>query len=250
MIDDKLSHCHWPSLASPYAEALRQAVAFVFEAVDPVGIIATGTIVRGTPNASSDLDVYVIHEQPYRRRIQRLFNRVPAEIFINPPNAVRRYFTEEHRDGRPITAHMVTSGEVVYATHPVFDELRREATEWLERPSPLSDDQLLRARYLAATGFEDALDVGVEDPDTATMLSSQAIVAMLQTHCRMTVGRIPRGKELLSSIDAMDPQLGQLAHAFFSATSWADRQRAGESIADRTIGARGFFEWDSGPDPA
>ena len=249
MTDDRLAQCHWPSLTSPYAEALRDAVAFVMETVDPVGIIATGTIVRGTPNASSDLDVYVIHEQPFRRRVQKFFNGVPSEIFINPPTAVRRYFAEEHRDGRPISAHMIASGEIVYATNSVIDELRREAGEWLAWPSPLSDDQLVRARYEAATRFEDAVDVGADDPDTATMLSTRAVFAMLETHCRMALGRIPRGKELLSSINAIDPHLGQLVHAFFSATSWIDRRRAGESIADRTIAARGFFEWDSGPDP-
>ena len=49
----------WPPLALPYAEALTDVVSFVFDEVDPIGVIATGTIVRGTPDASSDLDVFV-----------------------------------------------------------------------------------------------------------------------------------------------------------------------------------------------
>jgi predicted nucleotidyltransferase len=100
-----LARCTWPPLPSPYDEALRDAVAFILREVDPVGIIATGTIVRGTPHESSDLDVFVIHGAPHRRRIQRFFHGVPAEIFINPASTVRRYFAEECRDGRPITAN-------------------------------------------------------------------------------------------------------------------------------------------------
>lgn len=246
--EDRLAECQWPTLATPYAEALREAVAFAMEAAEPLGIIATGTIVRGTADASSDLDVYVIHDAAHRRRVQHRFSNVPTEIFINPPSAVRRYFAEEHREGRPITAHMIATGSVVFSTGGVVDDLRREASEWLAWPSPLSDEQLVRARYAAATRFEDAVDVGDIDPATATMLSTQAIMSMLELHCRTALGRIPRSKDLLGSIDAIDAELGQLVHTFFAATSWADRQRTGESIADRTIGARGFFEWDSGPE--
>src|SRR6185295_19132506 len=120
---------------------------------------------------------------------------------------------------------------VVFSKGGIFDDLRREASEWLAWPSPLSDDQLVRARYAAATRFEDAVDVGEIDPATATMLSMQAIMAMLEIHCRTALGRIPRSKDLLGSIDAIDPELGRLVHTYFAATSWSDRQRTGESIA-------------------
>jgi hypothetical protein len=36
---------------------------------------------------------------------------------------------------------------------------------------------------------------------------------------------------------------------FFSAATVAERLRAAQALADRTIGARGFFPWDSGPEP-
>ncbi len=43
---------------------------------DPLGIVASGTIVRGSPGPSSDLDLYVIHAAPWRQRVQRRFNGV------------------------------------------------------------------------------------------------------------------------------------------------------------------------------
>jgi uncharacterized protein (TIGR02246 family) len=248
MTTSRLERCVWPALSQPYADALREAVAFVLREVDAVGIVATGTIVRGTPHASSDLDVFVIHDAPYRRRIQRFFRSVPTEIFINPADVVRRYFAEEHRDGRPITAHMLATGVVVLDASPAVADLRGEAAEWLARTSPLSPDAIVRARYAAATRFEDAMDVGSTDPATATMLMSQAVTAMLEHDCRVKDGHLPRSKDLLGTVARRDPTLGQLAHAFFSATSPADRFAAGQAIADRTVGARGFFEWDSGPE--
>ncbi len=106
---DRLQQCTWPVLPPPYDGALRDATAFVFDETEPAGIIATGTIIRGAPHASSDLDVYVIHDAPCRRRVQRYFRGVPAEIFINPPHAIRGYFVAEHRDARLITAHMLAT---------------------------------------------------------------------------------------------------------------------------------------------
>src|ERR1051325_451907 len=129
----------WPALDEPFATALRDAMKFITDEFEPVGVVATGTIVRGTAHASSDLDLYVVHEAPYRRRVQRFFNGVPAEIFVNPPAAVRRYFEEEHHDGRRLTAHMLVTGVVVFQDGPIIDELRKEARDWLARPRPMSD---------------------------------------------------------------------------------------------------------------
>jgi len=246
---ERLTACRWPDLPSPYAEALRDAVAFVFETVQPVAVIATGTIVRGTPNASSDLDIVVVHEAPFRRRIQRFVRGVPAEIFINPPDMIRRYFVEEHRDGRPITAHMIATGHVVFSSDPVSDELRREADAWLAMRVEHSADRLVRERYGAATRLEDALDVGAADSATGTMLLGQAVTAMLELHCRIRDGRVPRAKELLGVVARHDPELGRLTQAFYSAGSYAEREAAALGIADCTVGARGFFEWDSGSEP-
>ncbi|MEP6493551.1 MAG: GNAT family N-acetyltransferase [bacterium] len=245
--DDRLNECAWPPLAPRYDAALRDAVAFVFDVVDPVAIAATGTIVRGTAHATSDLDIYVVHDAPYRRRVQRFFNGVPAEIFINPPVAIRSYFHEEHAAARPLTAHMLDTGVVVWSSGTVIDELRTEAHDWLGRTSLPSPGDLVRSRYAIATRFEDALDVAEVDPATSQMLMSQAVTEMLELASRVRSGRLPRGKDLLASITAMDAKLGALAATFFSEAPWSEQRKAAETIADQTIGVRGFFEWDSGP---
>jgi predicted nucleotidyltransferase len=246
---DRLSQCKWPNLSERHTTALREAVVFVFSEVDPLAIVATGTIVRGRPHPASDLDLYVVHEGDYRRRVQKFFNTVPTEIFINPPAAIRGYFEEENADGEPLTAHMIATGKVVWSKSPVVDQLRAEAREWLERRSELSEAQRTTARYAAATRFEDALDVARADEATATMLLTQAVIAMLELECREKAGRIPRRKDLLGMVEAIDSPLGSLAREFFTASRYDARQTAAEAMADHTIGTRGFFEWDSGDMP-
>lgn len=250
-MSEPLEACAWPSLAPRYSAALREAVAFVLAEVEPTGIVATGTIVRGIPHASSDLDLYVVHDVPVRRRVQRYFgDGVPAEIFINPPAAIRRYFASEHEEGRPITAHMLATGFVVLARGGELAALREEAGGWLARPGMPSAAAVVRARYDAACRFEDALDVAAADPATATMLLGRAVVAMLEGWCHVRTGAIPRGKDLLAGVAALDPAIGERARAVFADGPFPARLAAALAVADATIGTRGFFEWDSGPEPA
>ncbi len=97
-----LEKCEFPKLPAPYDIALHDAVSFVLGSFKAVGIIASGTIVRGVPDATSDIDLWVIHLEPYRQRIQKFFNSVPVEIFVNPPWIIHTYFAQDQSNARPI----------------------------------------------------------------------------------------------------------------------------------------------------
>ena len=75
-----LENCELPNLPAKYDIALRDAVSFVLDSFKAVGIITSGTIVRGNPDATSDIDLWVIHLEPNRQRIQKFFNSVPVEM--------------------------------------------------------------------------------------------------------------------------------------------------------------------------
>ena len=133
------NECQWPKLDDHYAQALRAAVVYVLEHFDVHGIIVSGSIIRGNPNAGSDFDTYVIHAKPERQRIQKRFHGVPAEIFVNPPAAIRSYFQSEQKSGSPCTAHMLTTGFVILDRNPVVQALIHEAEEAMAKRPDLSD---------------------------------------------------------------------------------------------------------------
>ena len=243
-----LGQCQWPSLPPKFDQALREAVQFILSRFKPVGIIVAGTIVRGNPAPSSDLDIYVIHLEPFRQRVQKFFNGVPAEIFVNPPTAVKRYFVEEHAALRPITAHMLATGFVILNLDPIISDLRQQAVGWLAKSPEETSESLTFARYMAATMYEDALDVAEHDPATAQMLLSRAMVDMLHFCFRKAGQFYPRSKALLTMLNKIDPETAQLACPFFEQSDLTARLRLAEQIAERTIGVRGFFEWESIPD--
>ncbi len=241
-----IERCRWPELEPRYDRALRAAVAYILERFTVQGIIAAGSILAGKGGPSSDLDLYVIREGPQRQRIQRWFEDVPAEIFVNPPAMVRRYFEQERL--RAITAHMFAAGFVVLDESPVVDELRREAAEWLARPLELSEAELTMRRYLAADAYDNARDIAAQDPVAATRILHSAVDAMLCYAFLAQGRRLPREKDLIAALTTLNAELGELAQRYYVAADSPARFALAEQIAQRAIGATGFFAWEWPPE--
>lgn len=55
----------------PFDRALVELEAYVRATWKPIGILVAGSIVRGEAGPTSDLDVFVVHEAPWRLREQR-----------------------------------------------------------------------------------------------------------------------------------------------------------------------------------
>lgn len=245
-IEYLLAACRWPQLTEPYAMALRGAVHYILEHIDDLqGIVVSGTIIRGNPAPTSDLDIEVIHDPAWRQRRQKFFNGVPAEIFINPPHQIEAYFREERVDGRPNTAHMFATGFIVLDRNGQAARFQQQARHILDDPPDLSDQQLTGLRYGCATAYEDAADMVTTHPDITSMILGVAVHDMLRYAWLAANRRIPRQKDMLASLPDLDPGLARLAHDFYRATTATDRLDIAGQIADRTIQTRGFFEWES-----
>jgi hypothetical protein len=243
-----MSNIPWPDLSEPYNQALREAAAYVLDRYQPVGMIAAGSVVRGAPDQSSDIDLYVIHLAPFRQRVQKFFNGVPTEIFINPPHQVERYLKEEQAAGRPITAHMLTTGIALLESDPVVNRLRQRSFELLAQNPVYSEMSLIMGRYLTATYYEDALDLVEKDPAMASMLLSKSVTDMIEYCFRRNGCFLPRVKKTLSGLQNIDPVTAQLANAFFSSGQLEQRLSLAAGLAERILAADGFFEWETAPE--
>ena len=239
-----LERCRYPGLAEPYDTALRQAVAFILDRFDAMGLLACGTILRGNPSPSSDLDLYVIERRPQRQRLQRFFNGVPCEIFTNPPAQIRTYFIEEQAEGTPITAHMLATGFPVLELDPVVGELRQQAADLLSSPPTMDPKNLFYRRYELATLLEDGRDMVSADTMAASLILNDAVRGMLEFAFLSHGRHIPRRKDLVKTLLELDISLWKEAQAYYQSADAAQRLACAERLADLTIQAHGFFEWD------
>ena len=246
-MENTLAKCNWPKLPGKYDNALRSAVELILNRYSVLGIIVSGTIIRGNPDRSSDLDIYVIHNQPFRQRLQKWFNGIPAEIFVNPPIAVEGYFEEEQAARRPLTAHMLSTGFVVLDLDPVITELQKQARRLLSHP-PEAPADMTFLRYSCALLYEDAEDIVMQGPETAGLIVHRAVEEMVN-FCFINAGRfIPRQKSILDELVNIDVHIAKLVRSFYSGTTMDEKMELAGNIADQIIGSRGFFEWEKAPD--
>ena len=244
-MEELLAQCHWPPLSAPYDRALWDVVAFILHRFEVLGIVASGTLIRGDPGPSSDLEIYVIHAQQKRQRIQKLFNQVPTEIFVNPVSAIEGYFESERKRGRPSTAHMLATGFVILDRDPAVEHLRQQARMMLDAPPDPGEERLTWLRYGAVLQYEDALDIASTQPAGANMILGSAVHAMLHYRFWKANRYLPRDKDLLDALEEIDPDLAASAQEFYATADIARRFALAEEIATRTIEAHGFFEWES-----
>ena len=240
-----LTNCNWPELDQPYDQALREAVAYILERFNVHGIIVSGSIIAGNPGPNSDLDICVVNAESKRQRIQKFFNGVPAEIFANPPKSIRDYFESERKRGRPSTAHMFATGFVILKSDSVVDELRTEAVEWRQKQPEQSELALTMERYFNADEFENSVDLIESDPATASLLMHHAIYFMVHHRFLAANQNIPRHKELLSGLKALDPAAGKYVELFYTEADLAQKFILGKHAAQLLNGATSFFEWES-----
>jgi hypothetical protein len=234
-----------PELPDPYRLALEDAIAYVTARYAPIGILATGTIIRGNPSPDSDLDLFVLWNEPKRQRVQRFFRGVPAEIFVNPPRQIERYISNDSREGRPVTAHMFATGIAVQDPEGIVASLQGLARENLARGPQLTEESLTGLRYAVAGDFEDANDVALVDRDASLILLNRAVDRALSYRFLAIRSWIPRTKEVLDQLTQIDPELADLARRFYRATHLGDHLPLAREIVQRSVGATGTFEWES-----
>jgi len=237
--------CKWPDIAPPYSQALQAAVTYILERFPVLGIVASGSIIRGNPGPTSDLDMCVIHTQPQRQRLQRIFHGVPAEIFVNPPHMIRSYFASEHAEGRPCTAHMFVTGFSVLDNDPILAELRAEAQAWLQKAPTFTARELLGRRYSIVDLLDNARDTLDSDPECAARVLHQAVHDMVEYVFLANQRFLPRLKELIAKLQEIDTDLEQLVRAYYQAKDIQTQAQLADAMAQRTIGVTEFFEWET-----
>lgn len=246
------------ALSAGHRAALAEAVAWIRAELDPLGIVATGSIVRGEGHAGSDLDVVVLWRGPGRRRIQRRFVGVPAEVFANTDDWLRRSMDDEAREGRPVMAHMLATGVLLADDDTgTLARLVDEARAQLAAGLGWSDEAVLRHRYHAACLVEDALDLLADEPEDGAGPGPDAHLAVtraldaLVAHAFLGSGAwLPRPKTRWVDLERRDADAARSVAEVLRVLDGLHRpevvHRALRRASWRIAGVEGFFEWDSG----
>lgn len=231
-----------------YRLALDQALAWITTHFEPLGIVASGSIIRGNPHATSDFDLYVVHEQAFRQRVQKRFNGVPCEIFVNNPAQVRAYFASELRQNRPVTAHLLATGQLVHGPdNPQILALVAEARHYATLANPLTEEQATFRKYGIATLLEDAADTLATDEASSCYMLDQAIAQLVEFVFAAHQHPLPRIKDRLATLGELDATVGQGVRQYYQSAGAAQKVAVAKALVLHVTGHGEFFEWRSAP---
>ena len=226
--------------------ALAEAKNWIEQNYKTIGIIASGSIIRGNPNKESDFDFYVIHEESFRQRVQKYFNKVPCEIFVNSIEQTKTSFLKEQNDNRPVTAHMIATGVVIKGEeNEKIKSIFTEAKEYQDKPKEFKELDITLLKYGISNWLEDANDIANEDEETCNYILGKVTDKIIDYWFLKRQKPLPRIKERISIIKNDDKEFYKSLSAIFRESKLKTKLELANYIVENEIGVKGFFEWQT-----
>jgi len=227
--------------------ALQEALHWINNHFNAIGIVVSGSIVRGNADVHSDFDIFVIHEEPWRQRVQKYFNGVPCELFINNPAQVYLYFENELKNNRPVTANIISTGKIVKGAHDArLQQLWKDAATYATQSPVVTEEQLLFRIYGMSNMLEDATDVLNTDTATAQYFLDKTIIELVDFLFLRNKTPLPRTKERLAILQEIEPGAGKKIAAYYASGTCQDKYALVSDLLYTLFNQSGFFEWSSG----
>ncbi|MFN8277481.1 MAG: nucleotidyltransferase domain-containing protein [Chitinophagales bacterium] len=226
--------------------ALDEAKVWIEQNYKPIGIIASGSIIRGNPNAKSDFDIYVIHDEEFRQRIQKYFNKVPCEIFINSIEQTRASFIKEQMENRPVTAHMLATGLVIKGEeNNNVKSVLDEAKAYQNKPKDFNEHDLTLFKYGISIWLEDANDIAADDEVTCHYILGKVTDKIIEYWFFKNQRPLPRIKERFNIIKTADGEFYGSICSLFNERNVKEKLKSLNVLVEKELGVKGFFEWQT-----
>jgi hypothetical protein len=229
-----------------HKQALNEAISWIEGNYTTIGIIASGSIISGIPSPTSDFDIYVIHEEKFRQRVQKYFKNIPCEIFINSIEQTKLSFLAEQKNNRPVTAHMISNGILLKGdSNENIKSIVKEAKDFELKPKILTANEETFIKYGISNLLEDANDVVESDPMTCEYILVKIIDKIMDFWFLKKQIPLSRIKERMSLINRYDPEFLDQINKAFQSQNIIEKLDAVTKIVENIIGEKGYFEWVS-----
>ena len=171
-----------------------------------LGLLLGGSYAYGEPMATSDIDLYVVVDEPWRQRRNLRIDGVDVELFINPPHKLSNEIVEAGS-----TTEMFARGRVLHDERGVVKRLVDEARGVAELPRPIPlGDELLQLRYMVTDTTKDAYDLLEADDDGFDLAVHNALDWTLGAYYQLTGRRRPKPKYVMRDLRDREPMLAEV----------------------------------------
>lgn len=180
-----------------------------------LGLLLAGSYAYGEPMATSDIDLYVVIDEPWRQRRNLVVDGVDVELFINPPGKLSVEIVEAGS-----TMDMFARGRALHDPRGVLASLIGEAKAVAElpRPIPLGDD-LERLRYMSTDTLKDAYDLLQAEDEGFELALYNALDWTLDAYYKLAGRRKPKPKYVMRDVREREPALADAIHRIVDTSS-------------------------------
>lgn len=194
-----------------YEAAFEAVVSELRQDPEVVGILFTGSAQRGNPDATSDLDIYVVTHKPHYWRATRIVDGIEVELFFNNVASMRWRIEKEWK-----TAAGFATGEVILDRTGETAELVALAKGiWDAGPAAPTEDELLFLRYGLSDGLQDLEDVEM-DPVASRVAGSVLVRSAMEVFCKINRYWGDKPKRLFAYVKQRDPLLGEMVADYYA----------------------------------
>ena len=197
-----------------------------------LGIVLGGSLAYGEPMATSDIDLHVVIDEPWRQRRTLVVDGVDVELFINPPHKLSAEIVEAGS-----TMEMFARGRVVHDPRGVVAKLAHEAAAVAEMPRPIPlGDELERLRYMVTDTRKDAFDLLEAGDEGFDLALTNALEQTLDAYYQLAGRRKPKTKYVMRDLREREPALADVVRRIVDTSAPArDRYALLESLAGEVL---------------
>jgi hypothetical protein len=165
--------------------------------------------------ATSDIDLYVVIDEPWRQRRNLVVDGVDVELFINPSQRLSSEILEAGS-----TMDMFARGRPLHDPRGAVATLIAEAKAVAELPRPIPlGDELERVRYMATDTLKDAYDLLQADDEGFDLALHNALDWTLDAYYKLAGRRRPKPKYVMRDVREREPALAEAIHRIIDTAS-------------------------------
>lgn|GEM_PF-6646276 len=171
-----------------------------------LSILIGGSVGRGDGNALSDLDIFILTNEPWVQRRLLFVDGIHVDIFINNLGEIRSYFDLART---AVILENYASGWILWQRGSVCDSICEEATLLMSKPRKApSHDEIFTAKLLVISLVKDAIKSETSDPLASAYLLDIVTIHLVELFFRVACLLDPPPKRRLSTIRSHAPDLG------------------------------------------
>ncbi len=208
-------------------EFVKKQVQEIKEEEDVKAVGVFGSYAREPEAEHNDIDIYIIVEEDYRKRVTEEIDGVVVEKFYNSVNWVEHYIKDEEEWWK--CYHWFNNGDIRCDPENVFEDFLEQLEDVKEERLDLSEDEKKEISYYI---WDFQQDLDSDDVAQKRFMMNQLFQYLLEKHYLLKDEVLVKKNYRLKKLKEFDGYMYKLSQDFLNSSSTLEKERKLEKMVD------------------